>query len=656
MSVAGRKAQNNAAQRAFREHKEQHITDLETEIDELRKAGEAAGQDNALLKDQLERQVERLRVELGGEHRMREYRMRLASTSQGEHFARESDSTHKRAANSSDDFQSEKVSPLPQSKAAARSVGQLRPSSAIQAPNVGIKPSSGRAKRVGPLTQEERRMANKVRDIGACLRCQRLRERCTDSRPCLGCYNAKEKCIDRTLPRVYWGASGFTQLGGELDSTLLDNNAVFNDGAQLACRPKSAENRASSSDESISSEWTQYDGLTDPTAARIAYVAGKVIASAFASVATRYGAQQSQATGGSCASGQPRGGKKQPQPASKRKSTQSRDDDSEASNDDGSPKKRKTDQKRRQESSAPPLLACPFHKFDCKYFGPDSDDEKYHACAKVRFTNVAGLKQHMQRNHCLPKYYCVNCCEAFPAESQLHAHIRPPRCETLDPPLYPDRITAQLSEALRLDEREPKNQDSSHYWRHAYDVLFPGAAALVSVSPNYEGPDKEHTLRFIRFAKAARSIILARIVQEEQRLNPYDGLHTSTDRMSEEIDSIVLDWYWNHVAPSGLVLGECIGSHLNLITTVQVPEEYWQAHFIGSIDWGDFDNEVRNEVSTELINQITDELGHGFADGLSDELDNEVGDGPCNAESQTVPDVERRIVSDAESEGSGLLV
>jgi AP-1-like factor len=63
-----RKAQNRAAQRAFRERKEKHLKDLEIKVDDLEKASESANHENGLLRAQ----VERLQVEL------KEYRKRLS--------------------------------------------------------------------------------------------------------------------------------------------------------------------------------------------------------------------------------------------------------------------------------------------------------------------------------------------------------------------------------------------------------------------------------------------------------------------------------------------------------------------------------------------------------------------------------------------------
>lgn len=68
-----RKAQNRAAQRAFRERKEKHLKDLETRVDSLTKASEADKHENGLLRAQ----VERLQSEL------KEYKKRMSMSSTG---------------------------------------------------------------------------------------------------------------------------------------------------------------------------------------------------------------------------------------------------------------------------------------------------------------------------------------------------------------------------------------------------------------------------------------------------------------------------------------------------------------------------------------------------------------------------------------------
>ncbi|KAF9876263.1 transcription factor PAP1 [Colletotrichum karsti] len=66
-----RKAQNRAAQRAFRERKEKHLKDLETKVEELEKASKDASSENSILKAQIEKMT--------GE--LNEYKTKLAAMS-----------------------------------------------------------------------------------------------------------------------------------------------------------------------------------------------------------------------------------------------------------------------------------------------------------------------------------------------------------------------------------------------------------------------------------------------------------------------------------------------------------------------------------------------------------------------------------------------
>ncbi|KAK3316147.1 transcription factor PAP1-domain-containing protein [Apodospora peruviana] len=63
-----RKAQNRAAQRAFRERKEKHLKDLETKVEELQKASESTNHENEILRAK----VEKMTVELN------EYKKRIS--------------------------------------------------------------------------------------------------------------------------------------------------------------------------------------------------------------------------------------------------------------------------------------------------------------------------------------------------------------------------------------------------------------------------------------------------------------------------------------------------------------------------------------------------------------------------------------------------
>jgi len=68
-----RKAQNRAAQRAFRERKEKHVKDLETKVEELQKVSDAASSENSALRNQ----IARLTTELN------QYKQKVAVISSG---------------------------------------------------------------------------------------------------------------------------------------------------------------------------------------------------------------------------------------------------------------------------------------------------------------------------------------------------------------------------------------------------------------------------------------------------------------------------------------------------------------------------------------------------------------------------------------------
>jgi AP-1-like factor len=68
-----RKAQNRAAQRAFRERKEKHLKDLETKVQELEKMSESANTENVALRAK----IDKMTVELN------EYKKRVSSLSNG---------------------------------------------------------------------------------------------------------------------------------------------------------------------------------------------------------------------------------------------------------------------------------------------------------------------------------------------------------------------------------------------------------------------------------------------------------------------------------------------------------------------------------------------------------------------------------------------
>lgn len=90
-----RKAQNRAAQRAFRERKERHLKDLETKVEDLEKASEATNHENGRLRAQ----VEKMGVEL------KEYRKRMSLSTAAAGYSPPPSATQSQNYGNSNDFQ-----------------------------------------------------------------------------------------------------------------------------------------------------------------------------------------------------------------------------------------------------------------------------------------------------------------------------------------------------------------------------------------------------------------------------------------------------------------------------------------------------------------------------------------------------------------------
>ncbi|KAK1771768.1 PAP1-domain-containing protein [Phialemonium atrogriseum] len=135
-----RKAQNRAAQRAFRERKERHLKDLETKVQELEKASETVNHENELLRAK----VEKMTVELS------EYRKRLSLNSSGRSTvqAPPSNTFGQAFVNNINDvnfqFEFPKFGALPGPPSGANG-GNNRMSSASTTPNTSKGDSSGQA-------------------------------------------------------------------------------------------------------------------------------------------------------------------------------------------------------------------------------------------------------------------------------------------------------------------------------------------------------------------------------------------------------------------------------------------------------------------------------------------------------------------------------
>lgn len=148
-----RKAQNRAAQRAFRERKEKHLKDLETKVEELEKASEAANHENTLLRAQ----VERMNTELA------QYKQRMALAVQNKTIQRDTSAFNPAVANSLNDvnfqFEFPKFGTLPGPPAKSSPSQAISPGQAAS-PNQSIAES-----KASPASQTAAKAAKFKEDL-----------------------------------------------------------------------------------------------------------------------------------------------------------------------------------------------------------------------------------------------------------------------------------------------------------------------------------------------------------------------------------------------------------------------------------------------------------------------------------------------------------
>jgi hypothetical protein len=181
------------------------------------------------------------------------------------------------------------------------------------------------------------------------------------------------------------------------------------------------------------------------------------------------------------------------------------------------------------------LLACPFHKFDCRKFGGDVGGPKYHSCATFNCVQIAHLKQHLQRVHCCPEYFCARCYTVFQSEGDLGDHLRTPSPCEIQPKRFSDMIGKDLRTSLALDKgkRNPAGMRPEAYWYQAYDAIFPGARANCNVTPYYNGPQSELLDQFRRVYEAVAGEVI-QLIRSRYNLGAAD-FHLDQQRQRQEI-------------------------------------------------------------------------------------------------------------------------
>ncbi|KAJ2989203.1 hypothetical protein NUW58_g3592 [Xylaria curta] len=155
-------------------------------------------------------------------------------------------------------------------------------------------------------------------------------------------------------------------------------------------------------------------------------------------------------------------------------------DNGDKDGDDASERGRGKIPKLEDSSIQPKRLACPYFKKDPLRF------QTKQSCCGPGWETVHRLKEHLDRNHCLP-ISCLRCYAPFDTEAERDFHMRSAeQCELRDPPAPIEGFNASQRVELKSRPRSLKSMSEPQKWRRVYLILFPGTPEIDIPSPHYE--------------------------------------------------------------------------------------------------------------------------------------------------------------------------
>ncbi|KAK6857283.1 hypothetical protein PG995_007470 [Apiospora arundinis] len=114
--------------------------------------------------------------------------------------------------------------------------------------------------------------------------------------------------------------------------------------------------------------------------------------------------------------------------------------------------------------------ACPFLKMY---------PHKHRDCSKFEFKRVRDVKQHLNRIHRTPDFYCARCYATFPGAKERDEHARDAQCQNVQADFRFEGITQVQKELLM--QNKTRNKSHEEQWFLIWDIVFPGASRPDSV-------------------------------------------------------------------------------------------------------------------------------------------------------------------------------
>ncbi|KAK8067425.1 hypothetical protein PG996_006537 [Apiospora saccharicola] len=145
------------------------------------------------------------------------------------------------------------------------------------------------------------------------------------------------------------------------------------------------------------------------------------------------------------------------------------DSDSDGESPNGSKRAKHSPGGNETKGEPSTTYACPFLK---------KHPHKHRDCAKYVFKRVRDVKQHLNRSHRTPDFYCARCYDVFPNSKERDEHTRDKQCQ-----VQPNRRFEGITEEQKglLLQNKGRNKSNEEQWFLMWDILFPNTRRPGSV-------------------------------------------------------------------------------------------------------------------------------------------------------------------------------
>ncbi|KAK7947152.1 uncharacterized protein PG986_011473 [Apiospora aurea] len=165
--------------------------------------------------------------------------------------------------------------------------------------------------------------------------------------------------------------------------------------------------------------------------------------------------------------------------------------------------------KKPKHAADDQLFACPFLK---RY------PLRHRDCSKYTFKRVRDVKQHLNRSHRTPEFYCARCWSVFPSAKDRDEHARDVKCQVIhhagNRPFF-EGVTEEQKE--RLMQKKGHNKSHEEQWFLIWDIVFPGTRRPSSV---YRYNPQEEAVMLLREVwNAKQHELLADVSQADSTIH-----------------------------------------------------------------------------------------------------------------------------------------